>query len=391
MKTLKYLSIFPTALLASLLLTPYIRGAEKAAAKGEYFVYLGTYTGQKSKGIYAYRFDAATARLTSLGLVAELVSPSFLAVHPNRRFLYAVNEVAKYEGQEGGAVSAFAIDRRTGKLSFLNSVSTRGAGPCHLALDKTGKNVLVANYGAGSVAVFPVLQDGRLGEASAFVQHAGSSVTPGRQEGPHAHSILPSPDNRFVIAADLGLDQLLVYHFDPTKGSLAANTPAFAKVSPGAGPRHFAFHPSGKFVYVNNEMGCTLSAFSYDPARGVLRELQTISTLPKDFSGDNNTAEVEVHPTGRFVYVSNRGHDSIAVFAIDPGKGTLTAVEYVPTQGKTPRSFEIDPTGSYLFAANLNSDNIVVFRIDAKTGRLTPTGQVLEVPSPGCVKFVAIQ
>jgi 6-phosphogluconolactonase len=390
MKTIGYLSMFPTALLASLLLTPYIWGAEKAVAKGEYFVYLGTYTGQKSKGIYAYRFDAATARLTSLGLVVETVSPSFLAVHPNRRFLYAVNEVDSYEGQVGGAVSAFAIDRRAGKLSFLNAVSSRGAGPCYLALDKTGKNVLVANYGTGSVAVFPVSHDGRLGEASAFVQHAGAGVNPQRQQGPHAHSILPSPDSRFAIAADLGLDQLLVYRFDSTKGSLAASTPALAKVSPGAGPRHFAFHPNGKFVYVNNEMGSTVTAFSYDTARGVLRELQTISTLPKDFSGDNTTAEVEVHPTGRFVYVSNRGHDSIAVFAIDPGKGTLTAVEYVPTQGKTPRSFEIDPRGSYLFAANMDSDNTVVFRIDAKTGRLTPTGQVLEVPSPVCVKFVAI-
>jgi 6-phosphogluconolactonase len=389
MKTTQYLSIFPKALLA-LLLTPYIQGAEKAAAKGEYLVYFGTYTGQKSKGVYAYRFDAATARLTSLGLVAETTSPSFLAVHPNRRFLYAVNEVDNYEGQKGGAVSAFAIDRQTGKLTFLNEVSSRGAGPCHLALDKAGKNVLVANYGGGSVAVFPVLPSGRLGEASDFVQHAGSSVDPQRQQGPHAHSILPSPDNRFAIAADLGLDELLVYRLDPTKGSLEPDIPAFAKVSPGAGPRHFAFHPSGKFVYVNNEMGSTVTVFSYDAARGVLRMLQTLSTLPRDFSGDNTTAEVEVHPTGRFVYVSNRGHDSIAVFAVDPGKGTLTAVEYVPTQGKTPRSFEIDPTGSYLFAANMNSDSVVVFRIDAKTGRLTPTDQVLEVPSPVCVKFVAI-
>jgi 6-phosphogluconolactonase len=390
MKTIQCLSILPTVAVVGLLLTPGVCGAEKAVAKGEYFVYVGTSAGQKSKGIYAYRFDAATAQLTSLGLVAETMSPSFLAVHPNRRFLYTVNAVAS-KGRKDGGVSAFTIDRRTGKLSFLNEVSSRGAGPCHLTVDRTGKDVLVANYGGGSVAVFPVLRDGRLGDASAFVQHAGSSVNRARQQGPHTHSILPSPDNRFVLAADLGLDQVLVYRFDPTKGSLAANTPAFAKLTPGTGPRHFAFHPNGKFVYVNGEMGSTISVFSYDASNGVLRELQTLSTLPKDFSGNNTTAEVEVHPAGRFLYVSNRGHDSIAVFAIDPRRGTLTPVEYVSAQGKQPWNFEIDPSGTFLFAANRISDNIVVFRIDAKTGRLTPTGQVLEVPSPVCVKFVAVQ
>ncbi len=384
-------SVLFTALSASLLLAPVARGAEKAAVKGEYLVYIGTYTGQKSKGIYAYRFDRARGQLTSLGLVAETASPSFLAVHPNRRFLYAANEISNYQGRNSGAVSAFAMDRRTGKLRFLNEVSSRGADPCYVTLDKTGKYVLVANYSGGSVAVFPALEDGRLGEASAFVQHAGSSVNPQRQEGPHAHSINLSPDNRFAIAADLGLDQLLVYRFDPTKGSLAANSPAFARVQPGAGPRHFVFHPTGRFAYVINEMQSSVSAFSYDSAAGVLRELQTLSTLPKDFAGDNTTAEVQVDSTGKFLYGSNRGHDSVAVFAIEAGKGTLTPVEYVPTQGKTPRNFGIDPTGSYLIAANQDSDNIVVFRINPKTGRLTPTGQVLEVPSPVCVKFVAIE
>lgn len=381
------MSISLTAPLAALLLTPCARGADVARAKGDYFVYVGTYTGQKSKGIYAYRFDAATGQLTSLGLAAEIENPSFLAVHPNRRFLYAVSEQANYEGRSG-AVSAFAIDRETGKLAFLNKVSSRGGGPCYVAVDKTGRDVLVANYGAGSVAVLPVLQDGRLGEASAFVQHAGSSVNPKRQQGPHAHWIEVAPDNRFVLVADLGLDQVLVYRFDPTKGSLSANNPAMAKVNPGAGPRHLAIHPSGKFVYVINEIQSSVTAFAYDADRGALRELQTISTLPKDFSGENSGAELEVHPTGHFLYGSNRGHDSIAVFAIDAAKGTLTPVERVPTQGKTPRSFEIDPTGSYLFAANQSSDSIVVFRIDRKTGRLTPAGQVLEVPSPVCVKFV---
>jgi len=239
--------------------------------------------------------------------------------------------------------------------------------------------------------VFPVLEDGRLGEASAFVQHTGSSVNPKRQEGPHAHSIDTSPDNRFLLAADLGLDRLLVYRFDPFKGSLEPNDPAFAKINPGAGPRHFAFHPGGRFVFAVNEMGSSISAFSYDAARGSLRELQTISMLPKDFASQSDAAEIEVHPSGKFLYGSNRGHDSIAVFAIEAGKGTLTPVEYVPTQGKTPRNFAIDPTGSYMVVANQDSDNLVVFRIDAKTGRLTPNGKVPDVPSPVCVKFVALE
>ncbi len=388
MKSIPHCSRLFVALCALLLLTTGTQGARKVQTMGEYLVYFGTYTGQKSKGIYAYRFDGATGRLTPLGLVAETTNPSFLAVHPNRRFLYAVSEIANYEGQKSGAVSAFALDPRTGKLTFLNQVSSRGADPCYLVVDKTGKHVLVANYSGGSVAAFPVRADGRLGEASALVQHAGGSVNPERQQGPHAHSINLSPDNRFAIAADLGLDQLLVYRFDPTKGSLAADSPAFAKVNPGAGPRHFAFHPSGRFAYVINEMQSTVSAFAYDAAGGVLPALQTISTLPKDFAGKNDTAEVQVHPTGRFLYGSNRGHDSIAVFAIDAEKGTLTPVEYVATRGKTPRNFGIDPTGSFLFAANQDSDNIVVFRINPDSGRLTPTGQVVEVPSPVCVKFV---
>ncbi len=388
MKSIPHCSRLFVALCALLLLTTGTQGARKVQTMGEYIVYIGTYTGQKSKGIYAYRFDGATGRLVSLGLVAETTNPSFLAVHPNRRFLYAVSEIANYEGQKSGAVSAFALDPRTGKLTFLNQVSSRGADPCYLVVDKTGKHVLVANYSGGSVAAFPVRADGRLGEASALVQHAGGSVNPERQQGPHAHSINLSPDNRFVIAADLGLDQLLVYRFDPTKGSLAADSPAFAKVNPGAGPRHFAFHPSGRFAYVINEMQSTVSAFAYDAAGGVLHALQTISTLPKDFAGKNDTAEVQVHPTGKFLYGSNRGHDSIAVFAIDAEKGTLTPVEYVATRGKTPRNFGIDPTGSFLFAANQDSDNIVVFRINPDSGRLTPTGQVVEVPSPVCVKFV---
>lgn len=391
MKTIRFLLGFAT-LLACVTLPCCLGAGEGSAlsAKGEYLVYIGTYTQKNSKGIYAYRFEATTERFTALGLVAETTNPSFLAVHPGRRFLYAVNEIGNYAGSNSGGVSSFAIDRETGKLTFLNEVASGGADPCYVALDETGKYVLVANYTGGSVAVFPVVEGGRLGKASAFVQHAGSGVNPQRQEGPHAHSINMSPGNRFAIAADLGLDELLVYRFDPAKGALAPNDPPFARVNPGAGPRHFDFHPYGKFAYAINEMQSTVTALSYDRVRGVLQPLQTVSTLPKDFKGSSDAAEIQVHPLGRFLYGSNRGHDSIAVFAIDAEKGTLTPVAYVPTQGKTPRNFAIERTGSYLFAANQDSNNVVIFRIDPKTGRLTPTGQVLDVPSPVCVTFVEI-
>jgi 6-phosphogluconolactonase len=377
-------------LLAFLLLVVFTGSA--AFAHHKYLVYVGTYTeeGSNSKGVYAYRYDSDTAELTPVGLAAETINPSFLAVHPNHRFLYAVNEVSNYKGQKSGGVSAFSIDRVTGKLTLLNEVASKGADPCYITVDKTGKYVLVANYTGGSVAVFPVLEDGRLKDASAFVQHEGHGTNPERQEAPHAHSIDLSPDNHFAIVDDLGLDETLVYKFDGAKGLLMPNGAQFGKADPGAGPRHFAFHPNGKFAYVVNEMGSSVSLFSFDGKAGVLRPLQTISTIPKDFSALNENAEIEVHPSGKFLYASNRGHDSITVFSIDSTTGTLTLVEYVPTRGKTPRSFEIDPSGTLLFAANEKSNNIVGFRIDQQTGRLTATGQVLDVTEPVCVKFVPI-
>jgi 6-phosphogluconolactonase len=391
MKTIHCTGLVLAALAAPFLLTIYARGGERAAAKSQYLVYIGTYTENKSKGIYAYRFDAATGQMSSLGLAAESVNPSFLAGDPSRRFLFAVNEISKYEGRSSGGVSAFVIDPGTGKLTFLNEVASRGAGPCHITVDKTGKYVLVANYEGGSLAVFPILKDGRLGESSALVQHHGASIDPQRQEGPHAHSVYLSPDNRFALCADLGLDEVLVYRFDAEKGTLAPNNPPFAKVNPGAGPRHFAFHPSGKFGYAIDEMQSTVTAFSYEPSSGALQVLQTVSTLPKDFQGESTAAEVFVHPSGKFLYGSNRGHDSIAIFTINSRKGTLTPNGYALTLGKTPRNFALDPTGSYVLAANQDSDNVVQLRIDPNTGRLTPTGQVLEVPSPVCVTFVPIE
>ncbi len=383
-------------ILVSIALVLFVLSAIGAGTDTErhakYLVYIGTYTeeGSQSKGIYAYRFDSGTARLTPIGLVAQTTNPSFLAVHPNHRFVYAVNEVSNYKGEKSGAVSSFAIDRASGKLTLLNQVASHGGDPCYITVDKSGKYVLVANYGGGSVAVFPILEDGRVGETSAFVQHTGHGTNPQRQEAPHAHSIDLSPDNRFAIVDDLGLDESLVYPFDSAKGALADHDPKTAKADPGAGPRHFALHPNGKFAYVINEMESAVSAFSYDPTAGGLQPLQTISTLPKNFPGHSQAAEIEIAPSGKFLYASNRGHNSIAVFAIDGDKGILTPVEYVSTKGSSPRSFEIAPNGSLLFAANEKSDNIVLFNINQKTGRLTPTGTVLEVAQPVCVKFVAI-
>lgn len=380
------------ALAAVWLFSVYAQAAS-APHDGKYLFYVGTYTedGTHSKGIYAYTYDASTGAIASLGVAAETTNPSFVAVSPDGRFLYAVNEVGNYKGPNSGGVSAFAVDRATGKLTFLNEVPTRGADPCYITVDKTGKFVLVANYTGGSVAVFPVLDDGKLNEATAFVQHTGKGTNPERQEGPHAHSIDLSPDNRFAFVNDLGLDEVLVYKFDSAKGSLAPNDPPFAKLDAGAGPRHFALSPSGKFAYVVSEMGRSVTVFSNDAASGRLQRSQTISTLPKDFTGRNDDAEIEIHPSGKFLYASNRGNDSIALYAVDPEKGTLALVEITSTGGKEPRSFEIDPTGKVLFAANQKSDNIVVFRIDEKTGRLTPTGKVLNVPSPVCVKFLKIK
>jgi 6-phosphogluconolactonase len=366
------------------LLRTLVIGALLAPAMfAQYVAYFGTYTRpNQSRGIYAYRFDAASGQLASLGLAAETVSPSFLAVHPNERFLYAVNE------QNNGGVSAFAIDGSSGLLKPLNQVSSRGSGPCHLALDRTGKWLFAANYNSGSVAAYPVHDDGTLGESSAFDQHAGSSVNPGRQAGPHAHGTFVSPDNRFLLIPDLGLDKVIVYRLDLAKGTLPANDPPFFKIAPGSGPRHLAFHPNGRFAYVVTEMGGNVVACRYDAKRGALEEAQTIDALPGDYTGVRSGAEIAVHPNGRFLYASLRVHNSIAAFAIDAATGKLTAAGRVSTGGKTPRGFAIDPTGAYLLAGNQDSDNVVIFRIDSRTGGLTATGQALAIASPVSIVFV---
>jgi len=354
-------------------------------------VYFGTYTtGAKSKGIYVSRLDSASGALSPPQLAAETTSPSFLAVHPTGNFLYSVNEVSTFGGQASGSVSAFAVDRKTGLLKALNQQSSEGPGPAHLIVDKDGRNVLVANYGGGSVTVVPIGPDGRLKAPSASVQHTGSSVNPQRQKEPHAQSINLDPANRFAYVADLGLDKVLVYRFDAGKGLLTLNDPSSASVKPGAGPRHLALDQAGKFAYVINELNCTITVFSNDTAKGEMREVQTISTLPpgQAMQSGYSGAEVQVHPSGKFLYASNRGHDSIVVFTIEPGTGRLTYVENEPTQGSTPRGFGIDPDGSYFLAGNQRSDSVVVFRIDPKSGALTPTGNKIEVGAPVSVKFV---
>jgi len=359
-----------------------------AAEPDNVHVYVGTYSTGDSKAIYRLSLDLNSGELKRVGMVPEQVNPSFLALHPSSRFLYSVNEIGSFGGEKTGAVSAFAVDRRTGDLQQLNQQPSAGGGPCHLVVDKAGKNVLVANYGGGSVACLPIGDDGRLKPPSSSIQHKGSSVTP-RQKGPHAHSINLDPAGKFAFAADLGLDKVLIYMFDAEQGELTPHGDAHVK--PGAGPRHFAFHPGGRFAYVINELDNTVTAFACDPRAGTLKQIQNITTLPKGYQETSYTADVQVHRSGKFLYGSNRGHDSIAVFAIDSESGKLAPVEQEPTGGNFPRNFGMDPSGRFLLVANQNSDNIVVLRIDQKSGGLTPTGHEIEIPKPVCLKFLHLE
>jgi len=357
-------------------------------------VYVGTYTGPKSQGIYVFRLQAEPSAasqnvtLAPMGLAAASQSPSFLAIDAKRRLLFAVNEVGEFDGKPTGAVSAFTIDARKGTLALISQQASMGAGPCHLALDRSGRHVFVANYSSGSVSVLPVAAGGRLGAASGVVQHTGSSVNPERQKGPHAHCVTIDRANRFVFVCDLGLDKVLAYRFDARRGTLTAHDPPFAQVAPGAGPRHMVFRPDGRFAYVVNELTSTVTAFRYDADAGALHEVQTVSTLPAHFDGANTGAEVDVHPSGKWLYASNRGHNSVVLFDIDATSGTLTYVEEQGTGGFTPRHFGIDPSGGYLAVGNQGSDTILVARIDAARGRLKPSGVLAYAPSPVCMVFL---
>jgi len=330
--------------------------------------------------------NMSTGELKHFNTVKGVVDPSFLAIDRHRRRLYAVNEVEQFAGKPSGALSAFSIDQQSGNLSFLNQQPTLGGAPCHLIVDKTGRFVLVANYTGGNISVLPIKADGSLGVATDMVQHHGSSVNKERQEGPHAHCIELDSSNRYAFAVDLGLDKVMIYKFDAKNGKLVSNKEA--QLKPGDGPRHLTFHPNGKYAYVINELTNSVTAFTYAKATGTLKETQTVSTLPKDFSAANTTAELAVSPSGRFLFGSNRGHDSIVGFAIDQSTGKLTFIEHVPTQGKTPRHFTIDPTGTFLLVANKDSDTIVSLRINPATGRLDSTGHVAQVPTPVCLVLV---
>jgi 6-phosphogluconolactonase len=355
-----------------------------AGQAGESWIYFGTYTGAKSHGIYVSKFDSATGKLSAPELAAETKNPTFLAVSPDEKYLYAVSEMSRT-----GAVSAFAFEGKTGKLSLLNQQFSGGGGPCHVSVDATGKCVLVANYGSGSIAALPVQADGSLGEATATILHSGSSVNKNRQAGPHAHFIVPTPDNRFTLDCDLGLDKIFINHLDVSAASLSPGDPPFVVVTPGSGPRHLVFSTDSKFVYLINEMGGTITVFRYAATNAAMAEVQTISTLPKDFSGNNTGAEIALHPNGKFLYASNRGHDSIAIFAVDQKTGRLIFIEHQSTQGRTPRHFVIDPTGKWLLAENQGSDSVVVFAVDPDTGKLKPTGQNVSLGSPVYAVFVA--
>jgi 6-phosphogluconolactonase len=350
-------------------------------------MYIGTYTGPQSKGIYLVSLDPQTGQFGKPTLAGEAKNPSFLGLHPNGRFLYATSEIGDFNGKKTGAVAAFAIDPATLQLTLLNLQPSGGGGPCYVRVDPSGKFALVANYGQGSVSSLPIQDDGSLSELASNVQHEGKSVDPKRQKKPYAHSINPDPTGRFALACDLGVDKVFVYRIGPT-GKLDVNDPPSGSVPPGGGPRHLTFDPAGKFVYVINEMGNTITAFAWDAAQGALTEVQTIGTLPDGFNGENSTAEVAMHPSGKFLYGSNRGHDSIAVFSIDTATGKLTAKGHTSTHGKNPRHFAVDLTGRFLIAANQDSNNLVAFWIDAQTGELSPTGSTVQVQSPVCVRFV---
>jgi len=347
-------------------------------------VYVGTYTKKtESKGIYLLKFDLKEGKLSEGVPAGEIENPSFLAVHPKRKLLYAVGEVSA----KTGIVSAFAIDALTGKLTLLNQQSSGGAGPCHLSIDKEGKNVLVANYSGGSVAVLPIGPEGKLAEPSCVIVHKDTENSAKPREA-HCHSINLDSSGKYAFVADLGLDRIFSYRYNGEKGVLTPNEPKSLILEAKSGPRHFARHPSGRFAYIINELNSTMTAVTLNEEKGILRELQTLSTLPEGFTGKSYCAEVQVHPSGKFLYGSNRGHDSIVIFSIEEITGRLNISGFESTQGSGPRNFCIDPTGQYLLAANQKSDNLVIFRIDQVTGLLKSIGQKIKIPSPVCIKFL---
>jgi 6-phosphogluconolactonase len=349
--------------------------------------YVGTYTDAGSRGIYRCRLDTRSGALDEPVLASESGNPSFLALHPNGRILYAANELQSYAGQRSGSLSAFAIDSAAGSLRLLGQQPSGGADPCFIAVDHAGRNILVANYTGGSVAVLPLAGDGRLLPASTLLQLTGSGPNAKRQEGPHAHQAVLDPGERFALVADLGSDRLRVYRYDPARGALDPNDPPAAVLAPGSGPRHLAWHPSGRHTYVISELASTVTVLRWNSERGALDALQTVTTLPAGFGGTNTAAEIALSADGRHLYASNRGDDSLAVFAVDPQDGTLASVARVPTGGRTPRHFAIDPTGRWLLVAHQGSDTIAVFRLDPASGIPAATGRAVALSRPVFVLF----
>jgi 6-phosphogluconolactonase len=360
--------------------------AQEGGSAAERTVYIGTFTGTGSKGIYTCRFDTATGALRVVGTTTT-ESPSFLTLDPSGRYLYSVNEVNEYEGKPSGAVSAFAVDRGTGALRLIDQQPSGGAGPAYVAVDRARRFVLIANYAGGTAAVLPVRADGGLESPRQVIQDSGSGPVRNRQEKAHVHSVTLDPAERFALVADLGIDRVLVFRFDDRTGALTPAAEPWAQLPPGTGPRHLAFDPSGTHVYLVGELASNITAFHYDPATGALHSFQTESLLPPDFKGQNTAADVHLTPDGRFLYASNRGHDSIAVFAVDRGTGRLTLVQHQPSGGQIPRNFGIDPSGRFLLAAHQKTGNVVTHRIDPRTGRLTAAGEVVEIPSAVCIHF----
>jgi len=349
----------------------------------EFYLFVGTYTSGGSEGIYVYRFNAETGKLTYANKAAGIQNPSYLCIEPRTKYLYAVNENSR-----SGGVSAFSIDLKTGGLTFLNQQSTQGGAPCYVSVDRESRWVFAANYSGRNACVFPVESDGKLAPASDVVQHTGSGADPRRQEGPHPHAIVLDPADRFVFVPDLGLDKIMIYQFDRAQGKLVPNTPPFVQTEPASGPRHFVFHPNGRWAYSIQELDNTINAYSYDSTTGALTKIQTVPALPADFKGTSYCADIHVSPDGKFLYGSNRGHNSIAVYQIDANTGHLDYVGHESTQGKTPRNFALDPTGQFLLAANQDSGTVATFRRDAHTGRLEFTGTLTEIPMPVCLKFI---
>lgn len=372
-------------LLAFLIFATTFTNAQNKSKKkmnNDFHLLIGTYTSGKSEGIYVYKFNASTGEFTAESIAKNVKNPSFLAISPNEKFVYSAGEIDK-----NGAVYAFSFDKKSGNLTQLSTQSSNGNYPCHVAIDKTGKWVIAGNYGAGSLTVLPVEANGGLGKPTQTIQHEGKGKNPDRQEAPHVHSINIAPNNVDVFVADLGIDKLVTYSLDAKTGMLIKGNPPFTKLEDGTGPRHFTMHPNGKFAYVIQELSSQITTFDYK--KGSLTAIQSISTLPTDYKGANSCADIHISPDGKFLYGSNRIHDSIVIYSIDQKTGKLTYIINESTKGKKPRNFMIDPTGNYVLVANQETDNIVIFKRDAQKGTLTPTGQEISVPNPVCLKMIS--